>query len=38
MDQRDKLRVIEIREMDKLPPREMSDIDSLDEQGEWLVR
>jgi hypothetical protein len=30
MDQKDKLREIEIREVDKLPPREMRDIDSLD--------
>ena len=30
MDQRDKLRESEIREVDKLSSREMSDVDSLD--------
>lgn len=34
MHQRDKLHDIEFREVYKLPPREMSNIDSLDEQGE----
>ena len=30
MNQRDTLRENEIRKLDKLPPRNMSDIDSLD--------
>lgn len=34
MDRRDKLREIKIREVDKLPARKRSDIDSLDKQGE----
>lgn len=34
MDRRDKLREIKIREVDKLPARERSDIDSSDKQGE----
>ena len=38
MDQRGRLRENEIREVDKLPPGERSDRDSLGKQGEWLDR